>query len=143
MVQTHGSVQLSMGAATIEGILDVYSVFELRLLPGADGRARQPTKTSVKEIFSMVMINEYKVWICLFTGTNDMMTGYFSSIVPAIKDHILAFVSCPAAQVYWWLSRRGCLTEDVNRLIWHLLHPFSAAEGDKVQAYQGRQTCSD
>jgi hypothetical protein len=29
------------------------------------------------------------------------------------------FVLCPAAQVYWWLRRRGCLTEDVNRLIRH------------------------
>jgi hypothetical protein len=35
MVQLHGSVQLSMGAATIEGMLDVDTVFELRLLPDA------------------------------------------------------------------------------------------------------------
>ncbi len=47
MVQTHGSVQLSMGAARIEGMLDVDTVFKLQLLPGADGKARQPTKTIV------------------------------------------------------------------------------------------------
>jgi hypothetical protein len=38
MVQTHGSVQFSMGAATIEGMIDVDMVFDLRLLPGADGK---------------------------------------------------------------------------------------------------------
>jgi hypothetical protein len=38
MVQTHGSVQLSMGAATIEGMIDADTVFDLRLLPGADGK---------------------------------------------------------------------------------------------------------
>jgi hypothetical protein len=48
-----------------------------------------------------------------------MATGYFSSIVPEIRDHVAAFTMCPAAQVYWWLRCRGCLTEDVNRLIRH------------------------
>ena len=38
MVQTHGSVQLSMGAATIEGMINVDRVFDLRLLPGVDGK---------------------------------------------------------------------------------------------------------
>ncbi len=27
------------------------------------------------------------------------------------------FVSCPGAQVYWWLWQRGCLAEDVNRMV--------------------------
>jgi hypothetical protein len=40
MVQTHGSVQLSMGAATIEWMLDVDTVFKLQLLPDADGKLR-------------------------------------------------------------------------------------------------------
>jgi hypothetical protein len=47
-----------------------------------------------------MMINEQKVWSCLSTGTNGMTTGYFSSIVPAIRDHVAAFVLCPVAQVY-------------------------------------------
>ncbi len=103
----------------IEGMLDVDIVFELQLLPDTDGKPRQPTRTMVKEIFSMMMINEHKVWTCLSMGTNGMMTGYFSSIVPAIRDHVAAFVLCTAAQVYWWLRRRGCITEDVKRLIRH------------------------
>jgi hypothetical protein len=73
----------------------------------------------VKEIFSMMMMNKHKVWICLSVGANGMTTGYFSSVITAIKDHVSAFVLCPAAQVYWWLHRRGCLTEDINCLIQH------------------------
>jgi hypothetical protein len=57
MVQTQGSVQLSIGAATIEGMIDVDMVFDLRLLPGADGKPQPPTKTLVKEIFSMMELN--------------------------------------------------------------------------------------
>jgi hypothetical protein len=48
-----------------------------------------------------------------------MYTGYFSSMVEAIIDHISNFVACPGAQVYWWLRHRGCLAEKVNQLICH------------------------
>jgi hypothetical protein len=101
MVQTHGSVQLSMGAAMIGGMINVDTIFELMLLPGADGKVQPPTKLSVKEIFSMMELNGVKVWICLSTGTNGVTTGYFFSVVKEIKEHVAAFVLCPAAQVYW------------------------------------------
>jgi hypothetical protein len=139
MVQSHGSIQLSMGAATIKGMLDVDTVFELCLLPDAEGNPRQPTKTMIKEIFSMMTLPNHnpkpgqplshKVWICLSTGTNGMTTGYFSSIIPEIWDHVAAFTMCPAAQVYWWLRCRGCLTEDINRLIRHC---FTISQQQKV-----------
>jgi hypothetical protein len=105
MVQAHGSVQLSMGVAMIEGMIDVVMVFNLRLLPGADGKPQPPTKTSVKEIFSMMELNGKKVWICLSTGTNGTTTGYFLSIIEEIREHMAAFILCPATQVYWWLRR--------------------------------------
>jgi hypothetical protein len=95
MVQSHGSVQLSMGATTIKGMLDVDTVFQLCLLPDAKGKPRQPTKRMIKEIFSMMTLPDSsqrpgqpstnKVWICLSTGTNGMMMGYFSSVVPEIR----------------------------------------------------------
>ncbi len=73
MVQTHGSVQPCMGAGSIEGMIDVNTTFKLRLLPGADRKQRPPTKTSVKEIFSMMEHNGKRVWICLSTGTNTCL----------------------------------------------------------------------
>jgi hypothetical protein len=38
-------------------------------------------------------------------------------VVKEIKTYIAAFVRCPAAQVYYWLKQKGCIGEDVNRLI--------------------------
>jgi hypothetical protein len=118
-----------MGATTIKGMLDADTVFKLCLLPDGKGKSRQPTKTTIKEIFSMMTLpnpnpkaghpSTHKVWICLSTGMNRMVTGYFSSVVPEIQNHVAAFTMSPAAQVYWWLCRRGCLTEDVNCLIRH------------------------
>jgi hypothetical protein len=139
MVQSHGSVQLSMGAARIEGMLDTDTVFKLRLLPDTKRKSRQQMKTTIKEIFSMMTLpnpnpkvghpSTHKVWICLSTATNSMATGYFSSVVPEIRDYEAAFTMCPAAQIYWWLCHKGCLTEDVNRLIRHC---FTTSQQQRV-----------
>ncbi len=113
----------------IEGMIDIKTSFMLRLLPGADGKPRTPTTTSVREIFSLMEINEKKVWICLSTGSNRMSTGYFSSVVEDIKEHVAAFVQCPGVQVYWWLCRRGCVAKDINCLIRHY---FPLSQQQKV-----------
>jgi hypothetical protein len=110
-----------MGAASIEGMIDVDMTFKLRLLPGVDGKQGPPTRTPIKEIFSMMEHNRKKVLICLSTGTDSMSTGYFTSVVKGIKEHVLAFILCPGAQVFWWLCRMGCIIEDVNCLIRHCL----------------------
>jgi hypothetical protein len=119
MVQTHGSVQLSLGAASINGVIDMDSKFSLQLTPGADGSPRAATQTSLREVFRMMEVNSRKVWICLAKGSNGNYTGYFSSVVESINNHVKNFVACPGAQVYWWLRRRGCLAEDINRMICH------------------------
>ncbi len=47
MVQTHGSVQLSMGTGMLDGLIDADTSFSLRLLPDADDKAREARETSV------------------------------------------------------------------------------------------------
>jgi hypothetical protein len=119
MVQTHGSVQLSLGAANISGVIDANSKLLLRLMPDSDGTPREPTQTSLKEVLSMMEVNGRKVWICLARGTSRKYTGYFSSIMELINIHVMNFVACLGAQAYWWLQQRGCLAEDVNRMVHH------------------------
>ncbi len=129
MIQTHGSIQLSMGAAMLEGLINAGTTFTLRLLPDADQKARPPTSISVWEIFSLMEINGKKVWICLSTGWNGMSMGYFSSVVQEISEHVAAFIACPGAQVYWWLRHCGCITADINNFIWHC---FTLSQQQKV-----------
>ena len=103
MVQTHGLVQLSLGAATTNGVIDTNSKFKLRLTPGADRSPRETTQTSLREVFSMMEAKSRMVWICLAKGSNGKYTGYFLSVVEAINDHVRYFMACPGAKVYWWL----------------------------------------
>jgi hypothetical protein len=116
MVQAHGLVQLSMGAAQIGGVVDTNTPFTLHLTPDAENKLREPTITLVKEVFAMMEVKKKKVWICLSKNTNGSFTGYFSSVVAEIKDYVQNFITCPMARVFWWLRCRGCLTYDVNRM---------------------------
>jgi hypothetical protein len=129
MIQTHGSIQLSMGTALLEGLINADTTFTLCLLPDADRKVRPPTSTSVREIFSLMEKNEKKVWICVSTGSNGRTTGYFSSVVQEISKHVAAFIACPGAQVYWWLRHCGCIIADVNNLIRHC---FTLSKQQKV-----------
>jgi hypothetical protein len=108
MVQAHGSVQLCMGAAQTGGVVDINTPFSLRLMLNAENRPREPTIALVKEVFSMMEVKKMKVWICLSENANGSFTGYFSSVIAEIKDYVQNFITCPAAQVFWWLRGRGC-----------------------------------
>jgi hypothetical protein len=50
-------------------------------------------------------------------------------MVEEIKTYVAAFIRCPAAQVYYWLKRKGCISKDVNRLI---LKCFTVEQQQKV-----------
>jgi hypothetical protein len=88
MVQTHGLVQLSLGAATINGVINAYSKFTLQLTLGADGSPREATQTSLQEVFHMMEAKSRKVWICLAKGSNGKHKGSFLSVVEAINDQV-------------------------------------------------------
>jgi hypothetical protein len=107
MVQAHGSVQLSMGAAQIGGVVDINTPFTLGLTPDAENKPREPAITLVKEVFTIMEVKKKKVWIRLSKNTNGSFTGYFSSVVAEIKDYVQNFITCPMAQVFWWLRCRG------------------------------------
>jgi hypothetical protein len=70
------------------------------------------------EILHLMEIEGKKVWLCVnLEKSNGIYMGYFSSVVEEIKTYVAAFIRCPAAQVYYWLKRKGCLGKDVNLLI--------------------------
>jgi hypothetical protein len=54
MVQTHGLVQLSLEAASINGVINADSKFLLWLTPDVDSKPRDPIQTLVRDVFSMM-----------------------------------------------------------------------------------------
>jgi hypothetical protein len=60
MVQAHGSVQLSMGAAQIGGVVDIDTHFMLHLTADVETKPRAPTVASVREVFEMMEVQKEK-----------------------------------------------------------------------------------
>jgi hypothetical protein len=105
MVQSHGAIQLSMGAATIPGIVTATRKFTLCLTPDENGQPRAPTEKTLMEILRLIEIEGKKVWLCVNReSSNGNHTGYFLSVVDEIKTYVAAFIRYPAAQVYYWLK---------------------------------------
>ncbi len=120
-----------MGGALLEGLINIDTSFTLRLLLNADGKAQPPTILSVRDIFNLMEQNNKKVWICVSIGSNGVTTGYFSSVVQELSEHVVAFIICLGAQVDWWLRHRGCITADANKLIRHC---FTLSQQQKVSS---------
>jgi hypothetical protein len=99
MIQAHKLVQFRMGAAQIEGVVDIVTHFMLRLTPDVKNKPRAPTVASVRKVFEMMEVQKKKVWICLAKIANGGITGYFSSVVAEIKEFMQNFITCSATQV--------------------------------------------
>jgi hypothetical protein len=75
-----------------------------------------------------------KVWLCInHKSSNGIHMGYFSSMVDEIKMYVAAFIKSPAAQVYYWLKRKGCHGKDVNCFIPKC---FMVVQQQKVTKYK-------
>jgi hypothetical protein len=120
-----------MGAALLEGLIDVDTTFTLWLLLDAKGKTRTPHNYLCTRNIEPYGEKQQKGTICVSTGLNGMSLGYFFSVVQEISKHVAAFIACPGAQVYWWLRRRGCITADVNKLIRHC---FTLSQQQKVSS---------
>ena len=106
MVTTHGSVMLSTGAATIRGLINAEKVFTLRRKDD-EGNDLAPIKKSIRHVLMYDKIEGEPVWTFIIKGDDGAYKGYFPSVAEPIKQYVQEFVSCPAAQIFWFLLSRG------------------------------------
>ena len=84
MAMTHGSVQMSLGAARTSGLYAAEEEFELRRLPDDDGNPRKPMRKTALIIFGSMDFGEGEGSVSLFhcfnRSTKGQYTAYFSSV---------------------------------------------------------------
>ena len=54
--------------------------------------------------------------MCVVEGYNGLVCGFFSSVDHGIKDHIPLIRTTIAAQLYYFLIKRGCTGESIKRM---------------------------
>ncbi len=65
MVQSHKAMKLSMGAATIPGIITATRKFMLRLTPDENGKPWVPAEKSLMDILCMMEVVDKTAWLCI------------------------------------------------------------------------------
>ena len=57
---------------------------------------------------------------------------FFSNVILDIETYIDNWMRCPAAQIYWFMFKKGCEEEDVSRMLTCSFSPDEVAKINKV-----------
>ena len=84
-----GSAQLCMGCCIIGGLSNINKKFRLRMYD-SDGNLEEIIKRSIRELMEGMKFNGTEIWINITDVGGGMVAGFFSNVVPAIKNFIKA-----------------------------------------------------
>ena len=96
MIQTQGSVQLSMGSASIDGLIHFFKKFTLRR-ENEDGTKAPTIKKSVQGVMRYATSDGDNICLAAIPRYRGGVTGYFSCVLPKIKPYIKQWTRFPAA----------------------------------------------
>lgn len=117
MVETHSSSQLGMGYGTFSGIKDDRVEMTIARLPDANG-PRTPVKITLRHVLRRMRFKGYPLWICLVrTDKKQGFDIFYDGQCPITTSYVHEFLKCPAAQVMFWLLKRGFNKEQVEDFI--------------------------
>ena len=116
MVQTHGSVQLSLGAAMLLRVIEMSKKMIARI-DDEEGNPHTTITKSVKDVLMAMIVDDRKIWQCISRSTNGRFTGYFDSVEDNICKEVEDVAKSLGAAVFWFLMRKGAVQEDVVKLI--------------------------
>ena len=117
MVETHSSSQLGMGYGTFSGVKDDRVEMMIAHLPDEKG-PRTPVKLTLRHILRRMQFKGYPLWICLVR--TDKKQGFdiiYDGQCLITTSYVHEFLKCPAAQVMFWLLKRGFDKEQVEAFI--------------------------
>ena len=125
MVETHASAQLGMAHETLSGVKDDRVEMSIRRLPDARGN-REPMSISLWYVLRKMRFMDQPWWLCLVrTDKRQGFDVYFNGLCPITTNYVHEFLKCPAAQIMFWLLKRGFVKADVEAF---LSRTFSIAQ---------------
>ena len=117
MVETHHSSQLGMGYGTFSGIKDDRVEMMISRLPDDRG-PRTPVTITLRHVLRRMQFKGYPLWICLVrTDKKQGFDIFYDGQCPITTSYVHEFLKCPAAQVMFWLLKRGFDKEQVEAFI--------------------------
>ena len=117
MVETHASAQLGLAHETFSGVKDDQVEMSLRRLPDAEG-PRDPSVLTLRHILRKMRFMDKPLWLCLIrTDKRQGFDVFFDGTCPVTVSYVHEFLKCPAAQIMFWLLKRGFVKADVETFL--------------------------
>ena len=117
MVELHGAAQLGLGNITFSGVKDDRVERIIQRLPDISG-PRAPVSISLRHILRQMRFNGSPLWVCLIrTDKKQGWDIYYNGLCPITISYVDEFLKCPAAQIMYWLLKRGFVKEQVEDFI--------------------------
>ena len=120
-VYAHGSMQLSLGHTLIPGLRNVEKVHHLKQIKKNGSTIM--IKKSISGILHYMKWEEDKVFQSVWTMEDGTAMDFFSNVIKEIETYVMNWTTCPAANIYWFLIKKGCDDEDVQKMLGECFSP--------------------
>ena len=117
VVTYHMAAMYSYAKAYVPGLLRARDDFAVTCLPEASGQV-VTHKVSIRSILQDVELGGKKVFQCVLRSDgNRRYQVYYKAKCPITATFVKEYLRCPAAQVYYYLLKRGVRRADVDRVV--------------------------
>jgi hypothetical protein len=117
VVNTHMAAQFSYAKSYVPGLLQARVDFKVQCLPDALGNIATHT-VSIRSILQDVEFAGKKVFQCVLRSDgNRRYQVYYKAKCPLTLAFVRQYMQCPAAQIYYYLLKRGVKRTEADRVV--------------------------
>ena len=120
-VCAHGSFQLSLGHTIVPGMRNAEKVHRLKQLTKTGSTIK--LKKTMAGILQYLQWEEDKVFQSVWTMEDGTAMVFFSNVIKDIETYVMNWTTCPAANIYYFLMRKGCDGDDVHKMLKECFSP--------------------
>ena len=119
-IRNHGAAQLSMGNATIPGLVNPDYPVTVELYPDGDGPRQSPGEMSVMQILQKIRApkpSKFSLFQGIYQGYGGVWIAFFSGQHPDVEEMATSWCQDLAATLRFYLQRQGWKLETIRQLI--------------------------
>ena len=127
---------LSLGQAQVPGLRNINQVHHHRQVD-KQGRVRV-IKKNIAGVLEYLRWNEEKRknFQSIWEMEDGTVLVFFSNVIQDIQSYVNNWMTCPTANIYWFLIKKGCDEEDVSNMLKKCFSPEDLVKIGKV-SYNG------
>ena len=117
VVSSHMAAVYSYAKSYVPGLLRAREDFTVTCLPDASGKVATHT-ISIRSILQDIELGGRKVFQCVLRSDgNRRYQVYYKAKCPITSAFVNEYMRCPAAQVYYYLLKRGVKRTDAEKVV--------------------------